>query len=133
MTLTLCYKIYTHCSIISNTVAAIIVIVFTTIIVVIVIIIIIIFIVMAIFIIYTTSLNDENCIDLLPFIGRLVDVYHQERTTDKYLYEYGLPAMTEMSLCFWMKLEADDDNRTRDWLLSIAWPGEHYIHMCVYI
>ena len=62
-------------------------------------------------------------------IGRSLQVYHQERTIAKYLYQDGLPAMTELSLCFWMKLEEDDDDRDDDWLVSIARSGV-YNHVC---
>ena len=65
-------------------------------------------------------------------IGRYLQVYHQEKTITKYLYQQDLPAMTEMSLCFWMKLEADDDKRDDDWLVSIARSGV-YLHACIYI
>ena len=55
--------------------------------------------------------------------GRTLQVYHQERTVSKFLYQSGLPAMSQMSLCFWAKLTADDDNRREDWFVSIARPG----------
>ena len=56
-------------------------------------------------------------------VGRSLQVYHQERTITKYLYQEDLPEMSEMSLCFWIKLESDDDNRKDDWLVNIAWSG----------
>ena len=31
--------------------------------------------------------------------------------------------MSQMTICFWAKLEADDDNRREDWLVSIARQG----------
>ena len=31
--------------------------------------------------------------------------------------------MSQLSLCFWAELTADDDNRREDWLVSIARPG----------
>ena len=83
---------------------------------------------MLIYIAYAASLSNETKFDLLYVIGQLLEVYHQERNITKYLYQDGLPALTEMSLCFWMKLEVDDDNRTDDWLLSIALPGTFYIY-----
>ena len=58
-------------------------------------------------------------------------MYHQERTISKYLYKDGLPAMSEMSLCFWMKLEADDDNRVGDWLVSISSLGMCFINLYI--
>ena len=66
-------------------------------------------------------------------VGQSLQVYHQERTITKYLYQKDLPAMSEMSLCFWMKLEVDDDNRGDDWLVSVSLPGTGYIYMCMYI
>ena len=63
-----------------------------------------------------------------------VEVYHQERTVDKYLYQSGLPAMSEMTICFWANLGQDDDNRTDDWLVSIAREGLGFIlsHLTVF-
>ena len=52
-----------------------------------------------------------------------MEAYNQARTTSKYLYQTGLPAMSQMTICFWAKLEADDDNRREDWLVSIARQG----------
>ena len=67
---------------------------------------------------------------MLYITGRLLQVYHQEKTTNHYLYQHGLPAMSEMSLCFWMKLEADDDDQREDnWLVSIALQGTCYIYV----
>ena len=68
---------------------------------------------------------------MLRVIGQLVQVYHQERTTDKYLYQENLPAMSEMSLCFWMRLENDDDNRWHDWLVSISTLGTYHIYILI--
>ena len=68
---------------------------------------------------------------MLHVIGQLLQVYHQERTADKYLYQDGLPAMSEMSLCFWMKLEDDDDNRDNDYLMSISTLGTYHIYMLI--
>ena len=74
-----------------------------------------------------------NCWTVIPnviFCMWLLQVYHQERTISKYLYQDGLPEMSEMSLCFWMKLEADDDDdRKNDWLLSISCPGTCYLYL----
>ena len=65
---------------------------------------------------------------MLYVIGQLLQVYHQERTNSKYLYAEGLPAMSEMSLCFWIKLEDDDDNREDEWLVRINWTGTNCTH-----
>ena len=54
-----------------------------------------------------------------------MEVYHQERTTSKLLYQSGLPAMSQASLCFWAKLGPnDDDNRHEDWFVSVAGSGD---------
>ena len=59
----------------------------------------------------------------INLLATKVEVYHQERTTKKYLYQSGLPAMSQMSICFWANLGKDDDNRDDDFLLSIANKG----------
>ena len=59
----------------------------------------------------------------INLLAAKVEVYHQERTTKKYLYQSGLPAMSQMSICFWANLGKDDDNRDDDFLLSIANKG----------
>ena len=51
---------------------------------------------------------------------RNVEVYNQERTISKYLYQSGLPAMSEMSICFWANLGQDDDGRENDYIVSIV-------------
>ena len=66
---------------------------------------------------------DINKTNKYFFAGRVLEVYHQERTTSKFLYQSGLPAMSQASLCFWAKLTADDDNRREDWFVSVARSG----------
>ena len=51
------------------------------------------------------------------------EVYNQERSTSKYLYQSGLPAMSEMTICFWANFGQDDDNRRDDYIVSIARQG----------
>ena len=53
----------------------------------------------------------------------MLPVYHQELTTDKYLYQSDLPEMSEMTVCFRLSME-DDARRTDDYLMSIARSGE---------
>ena len=60
---------------------------------------------------------------LILITVRSVEVYNQERTVSKYLYQSRLPAMSEMTICFWAKLEEDDDYRLDDYLVSIARGG----------
>ena len=54
---------------------------------------------------------------------RNVEVYNQERTISKYLYQSGLPAMSEMSICFWANLGQDEDRWQDDDIVSIARQG----------
>lgn len=56
-------------------------------------------------------------------LGREMEVYNQERTIAKYLYQSGLPAMSELTTCFWANLGEDDDNRRSDYIVSIARQG----------
>ena len=55
----------------------------------------------------------------------ILPVYNQELTTTKYLYQSGLPAMSEMSVCFWLNME-DGDDRIDDFLVSIAHPSNYH-------
>ena len=48
------------------------------------------------------------------------NVYEQERTTDKYLYQEGLPALTSLTVCFWVKLNNLDNEA---YLFSVAASG----------
>ena len=50
-------------------------------------------------------------------------MYNQERTIRKYLYQSGLPAMSEMSICFWANLGEDEDRWHHDYIVSIARQG----------
>lgn len=47
-------------------------------------------------------------------------VYTQQRRNDTFLYATGLPALEEISVCFWLFGVSDDDDRRRDALFSIA-------------
>ena len=59
----------------------------------------------------------------IHFLALKAEVYYQERTTKKYLYQSGLPAMSEMTTCFWANLGQDDDKRQDDYLISISHRG----------
>ena len=54
--------------------------------------------------------------------GRKLEVYHQEFTIDKYLYQTELPEMSAVTTCFWLNVGEDAD-RSSDVLLSIIHPG----------
>ena len=56
------------------------------------------------------------------FAGTKTNVYEQELTTAKYLYQVGLPTLKSLTICFWLKLI----NNGRDKypaVVSIAAPG----------
>ena len=63
-----------------------------------------------------------------------MEVYTQERTTTNYLYQHGLPAMSEMSVCFWAKLDQDDDDRVDNLLVTIFNAGLDFVssHVTVF-
>ena len=50
-------------------------------------------------------------------------MYNQERTIRKYLYQSGLPAMSEIFICFWANLGQDEDRWQDDDIVSIARQG----------
>ena len=59
---------------------------------------------------------------LIP--GALVSVYTQERRIDTALYATGLPALSEFTIHMWYYgFPHDDDDRSNDWMISVAVPG----------
>ena len=55
-------------------------------------------------------------------LGRQLTVYTQKLNTVNYLYQHGLPAMSEISLCFQLKMENVVDRKLKA-LISMAVPG----------
>ena len=51
----------------------------------------------------------------------MVPEYTQERSTDT---ARELPALTEFTIHMWFCGVPDDDNRARDWLVTLPVPGE---------
>lgn len=52
--------------------------------------------------------------------GAIVQVYTQERRTDTALYATGLPGLDEFTISMWYYGVPDDDNRTDDYIISLA-------------
>ena len=50
-------------------------------------------------------------------------VYTQAYSTDKYLYQESLPAMTENTMCFWFWSHIKGGDNVRG-IVSIATPGK---------
>ena len=55
-------------------------------------------------------------------LGRELTVYTQKLNTVNYLYQRGLPAMSEISFCFQLKMENVVDRKLKA-LISMAVPG----------
>ncbi|XP_067929837.1 uncharacterized protein [Watersipora subatra] len=53
---------------------------------------------------------------------RILEVYNQEYSLSNYLYDNGLPAMSELTTCFWFKLQPNYD-RTAAMLMSLSISG----------
>ena len=49
-------------------------------------------------------------------------VYHQQSTTDAYLYQKNLPALTSFTVCFWINLHHSNKMKSET-LFSIFVPG----------
>ena len=56
-------------------------------------------------------------------LGRNLSVYTQEDTVEKYLYQSGLPEMTEFTICFWLKPDSDEVPQDQ-FILSLATKGK---------
>ena len=56
------------------------------------------------------------------FAGTKTNVYEQELTTAKYLYQIGLPSLASLTICFWLKL-INNGRNTKPAVVSIAAPG----------
>ena len=53
-----------------------------------------------------------------------MSVYTQERRIDTALYATGLPALSEFTIHMWYYgFPHDDDDRSNDWMISVAVPG----------
>ena len=51
------------------------------------------------------------------------NVYEQELTTEKYLYQSGLPKLEALTACFWLKLNDRIRGKTLA-VVSLTTPGE---------
>ena len=49
-------------------------------------------------------------------------VYHQELTTEKYLYQDNIAEMSQFTLCFWIKMSSLD-LPSRNYIVGIAYSG----------
>ena len=69
-------------------------------------------------------------------LGLQLPAYVVTTSENDYLYQENLPALTKFTICFWFKGQPDDDNRERDYLISIGIAGKHlpilYVHIFIY-
>lgn len=56
------------------------------------------------------------------YVMRDTETWNQPESITNYLYQTGLPALTEMTFCGWFEGEVTE--RTNSWLLSIAHSGK---------
>ena len=66
-------------------------------------------------------------------LGLQLPAYVVTASENDYLYQENLPALTKFTICFWFKGQPDDDNRERDYLISIGIAGKHLPILCVHI
>ena len=54
--------------------------------------------------------------------GQCSSVYQQGYTISRYLHQQGLPAMNELTTCFWLNIGEDND-RSDQYIVSVARAG----------
>ena len=60
------------------------------------------------------------------FAGMKTNVYEQELTSGKFLYQSDLPTLTSLTVCFWLKL-INNGNGYYPIIFSVATPGWWYL------